>query len=76
MLSVRGIYDGKEIKLFESVKIEGPKEVIVTFLDKDVQDIPTKDLYAFAEKSEAFDFLKEPSEDIYTDEDLKEKYKK
>ena len=76
MLSVRGIYDGKNIKLLENINIPGPKDVIITFIEDDMQDINAKDIYVLAEKSGAFDFLKEHEEDIYTDNDLKEKYKK
>ncbi len=76
MLSVKGTYDGKNIKLHENIHVTGPREVIVTFLDEDMPEITVKDVYALAEKSGAFDFLKEPEEDIYSDNDLKVKYKK
>lgn len=39
MLSVRAIYDGKKLKLLDKVKIKSPKEVIVTFLDNEAEDI-------------------------------------
>lgn len=32
MLAVRGIYDGKHLKLDENVNINSPTEVILTFL--------------------------------------------
>jgi len=76
MLSVKAIYDGKNIKLLEKVDFNEPKEVIVTFLDKEPIDELSKDLYKLAEENKSFDFLKEPQEDIYTDADLKVKFKK
>ena len=76
MLSIRGLYDKGNIKLLEDIKIEGPKEVIITFLDNELSDISSNDLYSLAEKNGSFDFLKEPDEDIYSDLNLKEKYKK
>ncbi len=75
MLSVKGIFDGKTIRLIEDVKIDSPRKVIVTFLEETGEEIQ-KDIYAGSDKSGTFDFLKEPSEDIYTDNDLKIKYKK
>lgn len=75
MLSVKGIYDGKEIKFLEKIEISSPKKVIVTFLD-DETEFPQDTIYKLAEESGSFDFLKEPEEDIYSDEKLKVKYKK
>ncbi len=74
MLSVRAIYDGKELKLLEEVKITEPKEVIVTFLENENSDIITSEIGLIAQEGKAFDFLKD-EEDIYTDKDLKIKYK-
>ena len=34
MLSVRGIYDGKGIKLSEKIETSKPVEVIITFLEE------------------------------------------
>lgn len=33
MLSVKGVYDGKNLKLDENVSVERPAEVILTFLN-------------------------------------------
>ena len=76
MLSVKGVYDKGNVKFLEDVKIEGPKDVIITFLDIEMQDVSSTDLYSLAEKNGSFDFLKEPEENIYTDKNLREKYKK
>jgi len=74
MLSIRGIYNGGKIKFLDNIKIEGPKDVIITFLDKETSEISNDELYILAEKNGSFDFLKEPGEDIYTDKNLKRKY--
>jgi hypothetical protein len=77
MISIPGIYDGKKLKLSKTIKLNSPQKVIVTFLDDDLDnDIPSnKELMQLAEKSKAFKFLeKEP--DLYSDKDLKVKYKK
>ena len=75
MISIKAIYDGKEIKFLEKVEVSSPRKVIVTFLD-DVIDLTTEDIYKLAEEGGSFDFLKEPEEDIYSDENLKVKYKR
>jgi len=74
MLSVKGIYDGGQIRLLDEVKIKAPQKVIVTFLEETDDEIQ-KEIYSTAEKSGSFEFLKEPAEDIYTDKDLIIKYK-
>lgn len=75
MLSVKAIYDGKNIKLLEKVEVRKPGKVIVTFLDEEDSDINNNEILYVAEKSGAFDFLNDPEEDIYSDKDLKVKYK-
>jgi hypothetical protein len=75
MLSVKGIYDGGKISLLDKVNVKTPQNVIVTFLEDTDDGIQNK-IYTIAEKNNALDFLKEPAEDIYTDNDLKIKYKK
>jgi len=73
MLSVKAIYDGKKLKLLDKVKVTRPHKVIITFLEDD-SDINPQVIYNAAEEGGAFDFLKEPEEDIYTDDDLKKRY--
>ena len=75
MLSVKGIYDGEKIRFIDEVKIKTPQKVIVTFLEEAEEEIQ-KEIYALADKSSSFGFLKEPEEDIYTDSDLKVRYKR
>jgi hypothetical protein len=36
MLSIRGVYDGKQLILDQEVEVTGKMEVIVTFLDKSI----------------------------------------
>jgi len=76
MLSVRAIYDGKNLNFLEKVKVKSPKEVIVTFLDENDTEITSAELHRLAAKGGAFDFLNGKKEDIYSDKDLKKKYKK
>ncbi|MCH8317106.1 MAG: hypothetical protein IIA88_01190 [Bacteroidetes bacterium] len=74
MLSVKGIYDGRELRLFEQVKIKSPRKVIVTFLDTESDELTSEELHFLVDKGGAFDFLHDEQENIYTDKDLKEKY--
>ena len=74
MLSVKAIYDGKKLKLLDKVKVTRPHKVIITFLEDDSYINPQV-IYNAAEEGGAFDFLKEPEEDIYTDDDLKKRYR-
>jgi hypothetical protein len=74
MLSVKAIYDGKSLRLLENVKVDSPKHVILTFLDDPASDISSEELHYLSEKSGALDFLNE-EEEIYSDRDLKIKYK-
>ncbi len=70
MLTVKGTYDGKTLKLLKKVFIKRPKSVLVTFLDDSNLYVNKKDVL----RNKAFDFLDDPDEDIYTDDDLKVKY--
>ena len=76
MLTVKAIYDGKKLKFLDKVSIKKPTNVLVTFLDDESDsEIAHEDLLRLAEKGGAFDFLNDPEEDIYTDDDLKVRYK-
>ena len=80
MLSVKAIYDGKNLKLLEPVDVQTPQEVIITFLqDNPDASIPNSDVHGadiqrLVEGSQAFAFLADEEEDVYTDADLKVKY--
>jgi len=75
MLSVKGTYDGKQLKLAEKIKIRSPKKVIVTFLDAVDDELSGEELHVIAQKGGSFDFLNNEEEDIYSDKDLKVVYK-
>lgn len=72
MLSVHGIYDGKKLELSESVNIQSPKKVIVTFLDDD-DELSSSQMHFMAQQGKAFAFLDEEDE-LYSDDDLKVRY--
>ena len=74
MISVKGIFDGKKVKLLEKVDINEPQEVIITFLGTSKDESLYQEIYKVAETSGSFDFLNAPEEDIYSDDDLKVKY--
>jgi cobalamin biosynthesis Co2+ chelatase CbiK len=74
MLSIQGLYDGKELKIFDAIQIDSPKKVIITFLDDPSEDISTQELHQIIDEGGAFDFLNDEQEDIYSDSDLKVKY--
>jgi hypothetical protein len=73
-LSIQGTYDGKELRIFDKIRINSPKKVIITFLEDTEDDITTDELHLIAQKGGAFDFLDNEEENIYTDNDLKIKY--
>ena len=64
MLSIKGISDGKTLKLLEKVNIVSPKKVIVTFVD-DLDD--TEPIREYACQTDCFSFWSEPQEDLYQD---------
>jgi len=76
MIAIKGLFDGKRIKLLEKVDIKEPQEVIITFLGASKDKTLYGEIYKLAETGGAFDFLNAPEEDIYSDSDLKVKYKK
>ena len=52
------------------------KRVVITFLGTSKDESLYQEIYKIAETGGSFDFLKAPEEDIYSDTDLKVKYKK
>lgn len=74
MLSIKGTYDGKVLRIFDKIRINSPKKVIITFLEDPDEDLTTEELHLIAQQGGAFDFLDNEEEDIYTDNDLKVKY--
>ncbi|MEX0811217.1 MAG: hypothetical protein WD048_03305 [Chitinophagales bacterium] len=63
MLSVKGIYDGKNIKALEKLPKNKKYKVLITF----VEEIEDSELREFSAQSDAFDFWNDPKEDIYQD---------
>lgn len=74
MLSVRAIYDGHTLKLLEDVPLEGPRQVIVTFLETPEIEFSATELHHLAQHGGGLEFLHDEAEDVYTDADLKEKF--
>ena len=77
MLAIKGLFDGMGVKLLEKTNIRKPQKVIIIFPeigDTSDNEITHKGLYKIAEMGDAFDFLNDPEEDIYSDDDLKVKY--
>ncbi|MBI4722336.1 MAG: hypothetical protein HY769_04950 [Candidatus Stahlbacteria bacterium] len=81
MLAVKGLFDGKRIKLLEKVQVKETQEVIITFLGADEHSSTDESkalhrgIYKLAETGRSFDFLNSSEEDIYSDDDLKVRYK-
>lgn len=64
MFAVRGIYNGKEVKITESVSEKKRYKVVVTF----IEEIPEEDdSREFASQTDGFDFWENTLEDIYQD---------
>jgi hypothetical protein len=74
MLSIRGTYDGKQLRLSDKVNINSPKRVIVTFLDEENDELSSDEMLLIVAQGGAFDFLSE-EEDTYSDKDMKVVYK-
>lgn len=65
MLAVRGIYDGKSVKLLDKLTVRKKYKVVVTFLE---EIEPTDDeLRDFTSQTSGLDFWEDPREDIYQD---------
>lgn len=64
MLSIKGIYDGKTLKLLEDVQVFSPKKVIVTFIEE-LDDM--KQVREYAAQTSSFSFWEDPKEDLYQD---------
>ena len=74
MLSVKAVYDGKELRFLEKINIETPQQVIVTFLNESEEEITSLFTQQISAEGGALKFLENPEEDIYSDKDLKVKY--
>ena len=73
LLSVEAIFDGKKIKMPE-INIHRPCKVIITFLEEPSQSEDEEIFDILLKSDSAFEFLKSEQEDIYTDDDLIERF--
>ena len=65
MLAVRGIYDGKSVKLLDKLTVRKKYKVVVTFLE---EIEPTdEELRDFTSQTAGLSFWEDPREDIYQD---------
>jgi len=78
MIAVRAIYDGRQVKFLENIPVTRPTRIIVTFLEDEPlpidSEISGSDIRYLADKGGSFDFLNDPEEDIYSDDDLVVRY--
>ncbi|MEE4286533.1 MAG: hypothetical protein V2I31_10300 [Mariniphaga sp.] len=65
MFAVRGIYDGKRVKISEPVNKNKKYRVVVTFLEELPDD--EQEIREFSAQTESFDFWENTAEDIYQD---------
>lgn len=74
MIAVRAIYNGSQVKYFENISVTRQTPIMVTFLEDEPllgdYEISGSEIRHLAEKGGAFDFLNDPEEDIYSDNDL------
>lgn len=54
--------------------VQRAKKVEEVVIEEAENDLPVEGLMKLVEKDEAFAFLHDPAEDIYTENDLKERY--
>ncbi len=66
MLSVKGIYEGGQIKLLEKVQSRKRSKVIITFIEENPRGEDEK-LRSFASNTEAMSFWDNDAENIYQD---------
>jgi len=74
MQPIPAYFDGKRIILEKKIKLRKNARLLVTLVEEETDDLPASELAKLADKAGAFDFLNDPEEDIYTDEDLKVRY--
>jgi hypothetical protein len=65
MFSVRGIYDGKAIKITDKFTEKKKYKVVITFIEELEQG--DKDLRDFSAQTKGLDFWSDSSEDLYQD---------
>jgi len=65
MLAVRGIYDGKTVRITDKIKEKKKYIVVVTFIEELQQK--DNDLRDFTAQTKGLDFWEDSREDIYQD---------
>jgi hypothetical protein len=74
MITVRAIYDGRQVKFLENIPVTRPTRIMVTFLEDEPllvdSEISGSEIRNLAEQGGAFDFLNDSEEDIYSDNNL------
>ena len=76
---MRASCDAKQVKFLEDIPVNHPTKINVTLLEDEPlpgnSEISGSEIRDLAEKGSAFDFLNDPEEDIYSDDDLVKTYK-
>ena len=65
MFAVRGIYDGKKVKITDRISDKKRYKVVVTFIEE--LPLEENEIRDFASQTESFDFWENRAEDIYKD---------
>ena len=73
LMSMETIFDGEKIIIPKTIKHE-PCKVVVTFLDRLPNEEDEQLIDMVLKSDPAYSFLKSKKEDIYTDDDLIERF--
>ena len=65
MFAVRGIYDGKKVKITDKFSEKKRFKVVVTFIEE--LPLEENEIRDFASQTESFEFWENKAEDIYQD---------
>jgi hypothetical protein len=65
MFALKGIYDGKQVKITDPILDNKKYKVVVTFIEELPQE--ENEIREFSSHSESFDFWDNKAEDIYQD---------
>ncbi|MCI0690803.1 hypothetical protein L0337_02225 [candidate division KSB1 bacterium] len=68
-------FDGEKIVLEKKIALPKNARLLVFVVNGEYEDVPASEIAKLAEVGGAFDFLADPDEDIYSDEDLKVRYR-
>lgn len=65
MFAVKGIYDGKQVKITDDFLENKRYKVVITFIEE--LPLEENEIRDFASQTESFDFWENKAEDIYQD---------